>query len=338
MKKLLSMIVVVFSVFFLVACQDSEKDDIIDDSNKELVVLTSEELNEVIEELDLDAIGQNVFVLESSVGFSLDLTAVNEEIEMNFEASVDVNGEFNLYANLESFENSYIYAEVEFNYEIIGDAEQIIGMFEYLPEEELEAAITEFNKYKKASVVGKVYVIQGVLYLDLNVTIGGVSLTLKQYEQVFTEEDFDAFVEGLVVEDNSLIDFDITQIPEGIDFKTYKVGNSYQFEFWLSEEMLDSLYEQMTGGLEGLGDVEFDSTGDFNNYLAIRLSNVIERVVFVSEMNLEISFNDNMGTDATISIVTDINLDIDLNGKMPSGLPNVNDFADYEQGIGLPEF
>src|SRR5690554_2470324 len=256
MKKLLSMIVVVFSIFFLVACQDSEKDDIIDDSNKELVVLTSEELNEVIEELDLDAIGQNVFVLESSVGFSLDLTAVNEEIEMNFEASVDVNGEFNLYANLESFENSYIYAEVEFNYEIIGDAEQIIGMFEYLPEEELEAAITEFNKYKKASVVGKVYVIQGVLYLDLNVTIGGVSLTLKQYEQVFTEEDFDAFVEGLVVEDNSLIDFDITQIPEGIDFKTYKVGNSYQFEFWLSEEMLDSLYEQMTRSEEHTSELQ----------------------------------------------------------------------------------
>lgn len=340
MKKFLGMFLVVFSVFFLVACGDTENSDIIDDSNKELVVLSAEELNEVISELDLETIGQNIFVLESSVDFTLDLNANNEELEMSIEAGVDVNGKFNLYANLESFESSYIYSEVELSYEITGDAEQIIGMFSYMPEEELEDAIAEFNKFKKASVDGKVYVIQGVLYLNLEISVGGTTITLKQYEQVFTKEDFDVFVEGFVVEDNSEIDFnfDLTEIPEGIDFKTYKIGNAYQFEFWLNEETIDSLFETITGGFEEtLGDVEFETSGDFNNYLAVRLSNVIERVVFVSEMNLTASFTDMMGTNTEVSVSTDINFDLDLNGKMPNNLPTADDFDDYLEGIGLPE-
>lgn len=55
-------------------------------------------------------------------------------------------------------------------------------------------------------------------------------------------------------------------------------------------------------------------------------------------MNLTVNFNDMMGKDATISITTDINFDLDLNGTMPTGLPTVNDFNDYVEGIGLPEF
>lgn len=185
MKKILGMFLVIFSTFFLVACGDTEDNK--DDGNKELVVLTADELNEVIEELDLSSVGKNIFVLESSIDVSLDLSASNEELELDMEAGVNLNGEFNVYANLESFEKSYIYSEVELSYEITGDAEQIIGMFSYMPEEELEQAIVEFNKFRKASVVGKIYVIEGVLYLNLEVSVAGTTLTIKQYEQVFTE-------------------------------------------------------------------------------------------------------------------------------------------------------
>lgn len=330
MKKLLSVLLIIFSMLFLASCQDSKK---------EVVELTKEEMAEIVNKINFDTFGEDVFTLETDLNLNLNFKVSNDDIGELIDAGVKVLGKFNVSANLKEFEDSYVYAKIEFSYELLGDADDFIsGAGDDYFDDELD--IIDFETFRSASFAGNLYLIEGVLYIDLTVKAGGTTVNVKQYERVLTEEEFEEFKAGLVAEENEPIDInDFLDVPEIFELFTYKIGNSYQFEYWLTDDFDESIKSLLEGYLlTEFKEVEVNHKSDFKNYLAIKFSDVIEELMLISNINLEITAESEDGIIVEVSIVTDIDVDLNFNGTMPKDLPKAEDFTDYSEGFDLNIF
>lgn len=331
MKKLLSLFLIIFSVFFLVSCQDDKK---------ELVELTSEELNEIVSAIDFEAIGEDIFTLETNLDIKVNFKLSSESLEEELvDAGIKANGKFNVYANLKEFEGSYVYADIELSYELLGDAENFIeGVGDDYFDDELDSI--DFEKFRTASFTGNLYLIEGVLYIDITVKAGGTTVNVKQYEQVFTEEEFIEFKEGLISEENGSLDvIDFLDVPEHFKLFTYQIGDSYQFEYWLDEDLDESIAALLQQYLfMQFEDIEINHKSDFKNYFAIKFSDVFEKLMLVSNMDVELTAENEVGMTLEASIVTNVKVDLSFKGTMPKNLPKAEDFSDYSEGFDLSVF
>lgn len=332
MKKFLSFLLVIFSLIFLASC------GIFNSEKKEELDLTTEEVQSLIDEVDFTKVGEDVVSLEVKVDVAISLEGYDADLEKDFEAGANVEGKFNLYANLGDFEDSYIYVDVDLSYEIDLDLDDFMPPLNGDENDIFEQEKIMFEKYKKASFVGKAYIIEGVLYLDLKMSLGGTTVEIKQYEEVFTEEDYNNFLDEIRADEEDSEDgfnLNLENLPEELDFLIYAIGDSYQLELVLKDNLEDVLDEIIGSLMDIEFEVEIGEDAKFENNIAFRFKNVLEKVSLISLMDLDVSLSNDNGDSLDVSVLTDISLELNLKGKMPKKLPTKDDFKDYSEGIDL---
>jgi len=194
---------------------------------------------------------------------------------------------------------------------------------------------------RNASIVGKLYVIAGVAYVDATVITDGVELKIKRYEEVFTEEEFNEWKEGLGSENLEISELDIEELLEVADLKTYKVGDANLFEISLTKEKFEEAILAAIAKAEGdeapAPDLTITHNGAFDAKLSVKFQEAIEEVKAIAKMDLGIEFAMDLGggrnLQQEILVTNDFTFELNFKGKMPKGLPKAEDMKDYAYGL-----
>lgn len=342
MKKFFNVLLALFAMLLLVSCLPQKK------SEQEQVELSAAEAAALLDAVNLSESGKNVFSLETEIDlqFLITLPAPEEPgAEEPEDVGLKINGSVNVYADVQEFVGSYIYANVNLSYELVGDIDAFLApyleMLMLLAEPPFSLA-----DYSRASVVADIYVIEGIAYVDATITIAGVELSFKRYDVMFTAEDF-AASEGEVPgeEGMNITEADILELLEKADLTTYKIGDLYEFIISMRQEDFEALIQEMIADMLGemlpLGTlVTVTHNGEFRNEISLKFSQKLERVKFTSKMDVLIDVSA-IGAQFGINEVvmkTNISVDANFKARMPENLPGVEEFADYEQGIDMSIF
>lgn len=337
MKKFLSFLVLVLVSVFLVSCGEPKKKEI-QLSNQEVATMASA--------VSVNVDGKNVISLETKI----DLKVVLKGAEDSEVGDIELieKGEAAMYADLDEFSSSYIYAKVDANYEINGNLEDFIfsvmGLYDSELSEEDKAnflAMMNLDFPRNASIVGKLYVIAGVAYVDATVITDGVELKIKRYEEVFTEEEFNEWKEGLGSENLEISELDIEELLEVADLKTYKVGDANLFEISLTKEKFEEAILAAIAKAEGdeapAPDLTITHNGAFDAKLSVKFQEAIEEVKAIAKMDLGIEFAMDLGggrnLQQEILVTNNFTFELNFKGKMPKGLPKAEDMKDYAYGL-----
>lgn len=342
MKKFFNVLLALFAMLLLVSCLPQKK------SEQEQVELSAAEAAALLDAVNLSESGKNVFSLETEIDlqFLIKLPAPEEPgAEEPEDVGLKINGSVNVYADVQEFVGSYIYANVNLSYELVGDIDAFLApyleMLMLLAEPPFSLA-----DYSRASVVADIYVIEGIAYVDATITIAGVELSFKRYDVMFTAEDF-AASEGEVPgeEGMNITEADILELLEKADLTTYKIGDLYEFIISMRQEDFEALIQEMIADM--LGEmlppgtlVTVTHNGEFTNEISLKFSQKLERVKFTSKMDVLIDVSA-IGAQFGINEVvmkTNISVDANFKARMPENLPGVEEFADYEQGIDMSIF
>ena len=119
MKKLLSFILLTFGLVLLTSCS-------LFGEKREEVEMTVEQMQALVDEVDFSVIADDVFVLKTDIDIKTNFiikTVLEEDLELGFE----VLGSLGIYADLKTFEDSYIYANVDLSYELTGDVDKLFA-------------------------------------------------------------------------------------------------------------------------------------------------------------------------------------------------------------------
>jgi len=193
----------------------------------------------------------------------------------------------------------------------------------------------------KMSIDAKVYITNGNVYVDGTVVQGGTTVTVQnKYLDVFDEDDYDELVAGLEI-DFSDFEIDFEEIPEELKIKTYKVGDSYEFEMVVDTDVLDDLISEIEELLFGAFGEEasfvVNKNEDFLTKVTIKFSDRLEKITLNSKIDLELKseFEDEEAAEdnasLTINLFNDLKLTIDFKDKMPSGLPSLAQLEEFEE-------
>lgn len=338
MKKLLSFILLTFGLVLLTSCS-------LFGEKREEVEMTVEQMQALVDEVDFSVIADDVFVLKTDIDIKTNFiikTVLEEDLELGFE----VLGSLGIYADLKTFEDSYIYANVDLSYELTGDVDKLFATQLYDPVydgEELPLEIPEefdITRYTSGSFVGKIYVIKGTLYLNAKVTYPGTSIEIKQYEEVFTEEGFDLMKQMIENAFNSEEEkpFDVSSIPEDFGLNVYKIGDSYEFEIRTPAEIEELINDLMNFSLEYEElNINIIKNTAFDNYMTIKFSDKLEKIGLHSktDVHFKVSNTEESGESIEVKLFTKVNFTLDFKGKMPRNLPKETDLNDYIEGINL---
>ncbi|HQM18062.1 MAG TPA: hypothetical protein PKZ13_02075 [Bacilli bacterium] len=337
MKKFLSFLVLVLVSVFLVSCGEPKKKEI-QLSNQEVATMASA--------VSVSVDGKDVISLESNIDLKVVLKGA-EDSEVG-DIELIAKGEVAMYADLDEFSSSYIYVKVDAKYEINGNLEGFIFSLMGIDESELTEedkanflAMMNLDFPRNASVVGKVYVIAGVAYVDATIITDGVELKVKRYEEVFSEEEFNEWKEELDSEKIEISEMDIEELLEVANLKTYKVGDANLFEISLTKEKFE---EAILAAIEEAGDYDapvpdftITHNGPFDAKLSVKFQETIEEVKAAAKMNLGIEFAMDMGggmnLEQKILVTNDFTFELNFKGKMPKGLPKAEDMKDYAYGL-----
>ena len=342
MKKFFNVLLALFAMLLLVSCLPQKK------SEQEQVELSAAEAAALLDAVNLSESGKNVFSLETEIDlqFLIKLPAPEEPgAEEPEDVGLKINGSVNVYADVQEFVGSYIYANVNLSYELVGDIDAFLAPYleMLMPLAEPPFSLAD---YSRASVVADIYVIEGIAYVDATITIAGVELSFKRYDVMFTAEVF-AASEGEVPgeEGMNITEADILELLEKADLTTYKIGDLYEFiismrqedfEALIQEMIADMLYYMLPPGTL----VTVTHNGEFRNEISLKFSQKLERVKFTSKMDVLIDVSA-IGAQFGINEVvmkTNISVDANFKARMPENLPGVEEFADYEQGIDMSIF
>lgn len=339
MKKLLSFILLTFGLVLLTACG-------LFGEKREEVEMTVQEMQTLVNEVDFSTIADDVLALETDIDIKANLitkSALEEDMEIGFE----VKGSLGVYADLKTYEESYIYANVDLSYELTGDVDKLATPLEdpMLGEGEFPLEIPQdidFSKYTSGSFEGKIYIIKGTLYLNAKVSYPGTTLEVKQYDEIFTEEQFD-LLKGIL--ENAFNDqnptepiINISKLAEDLGLTIYKVGNSYELEMETPSEIEEMINDLMSFAVEYEElNVNIIKNTDFDNYMTIRFSDKLEKIGLHSktDVHFKVSNTEESGESIEVELFTKVNFTLDFAGKMPKNLPNQSDFTDYLKGIDL---
>lgn len=342
MKKFFNVLLALFAMLLLVSCLPQKK------SEQEQVELSAAEAAALLDAVNLSESGKNVFSLETEIDlqFLIKLPAPEEPgAEEPEDVGLKINGSVNVYADVQEFVGSYIYANVNLSYELVGDIDAFLAPYleMLMPLAEPPFSLAD---YSRASVVADIYVIEGIAYVDATITIAGVELSFKRYDVMFTAEDF-AASEGEVPgeEGMNITEADILELLEKADLTTYKIGDLYEFIISMRQEDFEALIQEMIADM--LGEmlppgtlVTVTHNGEFRNEISLKFSQKLERVKFTSKMDVLIDVSA-IGAQFGINEVvmkTNISVDANFKARMPENLPGVEKFADYEQGIDMSIF
>lgn len=342
MKKFFNVLLALFAMLLLVSCLPQKK------SEQEQVELSAAEAAALLDAVNLSESGKNVFSLETEIDlqFLIKLPAPEEPgAEEPEDVGLKINGSVNVYADVQEFVGSYIYANVNLSYELVGDIDAFLAPYleMLMPLAEPPFSLAD---YSRASVVADIYVIEGIAYVDATITIAGVELSFKRYDVMFTAEDF-AASEGEVPgeEGMNITEADILELLEKADLTTYKIGDLYEFIISMRQEDFEALIQEMIADM--LGEILPPGTlvtvthnGEFRNEISLKFSQKLERVKFTSKMDVLIDVSA-IGAQFGINEVvmkTNISVDANFKARMPENLPGVEEFADYEQGIDMSIF
>lgn len=342
MKKFFNVLLALFAMLLLVSCLPQKK------SEQEQVELSAAEAAALLDAVNLSESGKNVFSLETEIDlqFLITLPAPEEPgAEEPEDVGLKINGSVNVYADVQEFVGSYIYANVNLSYELVGDIDAFLAPYleMLMPLAEPPFSLAD---YSRASVVADIYVIEGIAYVDATITIAGVELSFKRYDVMFTAEDF-AASEGEVPgeEGMNITEADILELLEKADLTTYKIGDLYDFIISMRQEDFEALIQEMIADM--LGEmlppgtlVTVTHNGEFRNEISLKFSQKLERVKFTSKMDVLIdvsAIGAQFGINEVV-IKTNISVDANFKARMPENLPGVEEFADYEQGIDMSIF
>lgn len=342
MKKFFNVLLALFAMLLLVSCLPQKK------SEQEQVELSAAEAAALLDAVNLSESGKNVFSLETEIDlqFLIKLPAPEEPgAEEPEDVGLKINGSVNVYADVQEFVGSYIYANVNLSYELVGDIDAFLAPYleMLMPLAEPPFSLAD---YSRASVVADIYVIEGIAYVDATITIAGVELSFKRYDVMFTAEDF-AASEGEVPgeEGMNITEADILELLEKADLTTYKIGDLYEFIISMRQEDFEALIQEMIADM--LGEILPPGTlvtvthnGEFRNEISLKFSQKLERVKFTSKMDVLIdvsAIGAQFGINEVV-IKTNISVDANFKARMPENLPGVEEFADYEQGIDMSIF
>ena len=342
MKKFFNVLLALFAMLLLVSCLPQKK------SEQEQVELSAAEAAALLDAVNLSESGKNVFSLETEIDlqFLIKLPAPEEPgAEEPEDVGLKINGSVNVYADVQEFVGSYIYANVNLSYELVGDIDAFLAPYleMLMPLAEPPFSLAD---YSRASVVADIYIIEGIAYVDATITIAGVELSFKRYDVMFTAEDF-AASEGEVPgeEGMNITEADILELLEKADLTTYKIGDLYEFIISMRQEDFEALIQEMIADM--LGEmlppgtlVTVTHNGEFRNEISLKFSQKLERVKFTSKMDVLIDVSA-IGAQFGINEVvmkTNISVDANFKARMPENLPGVEEFADYEQGIDMSIF
>lgn len=355
MKKFFNVLLALFAMLLLVSCLPQKK------SEQEQVELSAAEAAALLDAVNLSESGKNVFSLETEIDlqFLIKLPAPEEPgAEEPEDVGLKIDGSVNVYADVQEFVGSYIYANVNLSYELVGDIDAFLAPYlEMLmllaepmegqpPAEPPAEPPFSLADYSRASVVADIYVIEGIAYVDATITIAGVELSFKRYDVMFTAEDF-AASEGEVPgeEGMNITEADILELLEKADLTTYKIGDLYEFIISMRQEDFEALIQEMIADM--LGEILPPGTlvtvthnGEFRNEISLKFSQKLERVKFTSKMDVLIdvsAIGAQFGINEVV-IKTNISVDANFKARMPENLPGVEEFADYEQGIDMSIF
>lgn len=355
MKKFFNVLLALFAMLLLVSCLPQKK------SEQEQVELSAAEAAALLDAVNLSESGKNVFSLETEIDlqFLIKLPAPEEPgAEEPEDVGLKIDGSVNVYADVQEFVGSYIYANVNLSYELVGDIDAFLAPYlEMLmllaepmegqpPAEPPAEPPFSLADYSRASVVADIYVIEGIAYVDATITIAGVELSFKRYDVMFTAEDF-AASEGEVPgeEGMNITEADILELLEKADLTTYKIGDLYEFIISMRQEDFEALIQEMIADM--LGEmlppgtlVTVTHNGEFRNEISLKFSQKLERVKFTSKMDVLIdvsAIGAQFGINEVV-IKTNISVDANFKARMPENLPGVEEFADYEQGIDMSIF
>lgn len=342
MKKFFNVLLALFAMLLLVSCLPQKK------SEQEQVELSAAEAAALLDAVNLSESGKNVFSLETEIDlqFLIKLPAPEEPgAEEPEDVGLKIDGSVNVYADVQEFVGSYIYANVNLSYELVGDIDAFLAPYleMLMPLAEPPFSLAD---YSRASVVADIYVIEGIAYVDATITIAGVELSFKRYDVMFTAEDF-AASEGEVPgeEGMNITEADILELLEKADLTTYKIGDLYEFIISMRQEDFEALIQEMIADM--LGEILPPGTlvtvthnGEFRNEISLKFSQKLERVKFTSKMDVLIdvsAIGAQFGINEVV-IKTNISVDANFKARMPENLPGVEEFADYEQGIDMSIF
>lgn len=366
MKKFFNVLLALFAMLLLVSCLPQKKSEQRDpvvpqEPEQEQVELSAAEAAALLDAVNLSESGKNVFSLETEIDlqFLITLPAPEEPgAEEPEDVGLKIDGSVNVYADVQEFVGSYIYANVNLSYELVGDIDAFLAPYlEMLmllaepmegqpPAEPPAEPPFSLADYSRASVVADIYVIEGIAYVDATITIAGVELSFKRYDVMFTAEDF-AASEGEVPgeEGMNITEADILELLEKADLTTYKIGDLYEFIISMRQEDFEALIQEMIADM--LGEmlppgtlVTVTHNGEFRNEISLKFSQKLERVKFTSKMDVLIdvsAIGAQFGINEVV-IKTNISVDANFKARMPENLPGVEEFADYEQGIDMSIF
>lgn len=315
-KRIALVLMIFLGIVFLTSC------DGLLGNQKEELELTNEERFSLFEEIDYGKVTDSVVSIKGSIDLDLNVKMEQEEAEENFELPFELRGSVELYASLKSYEEMFVYLNIEGSLD--GDLSMIT--MAGLP---------------KMSIDAKVYITNGNVYVDGTVVQGGTTVTVQnKYLDVFDEDDYDELVAGLEI-DFSDFEIDFEEIPEELKIKTYKVGDSYEFEMVVDTDVLDDLISEIEELLFGAFGEEasfvVNKNEDFLTKVTIKFSDRLEKITLNSKIDLELKseFEDEEAAEdnasLTINLFNDLKLTIDFKDKMPSGLPSLAQLEEFEE-------
>lgn len=318
MKKLFAVLMLMIGLFALAGC-----DLIGGEGNFKEVELSSEELQAEIEKIDLSLATENIVSMTTSIDLSLEIAATipmydyetEEVVDQELSGSVTIKGSAGIYANLKSFEEMFILAEIDITYDLELDD---LG-------EDIELGLT------KGFIKGKAYLTGGNAYLDLNIKEGGVEVSVKnQIKDVISEQEYEELIEELDFEPG---DFDLSDVLEELPYTVSKSKDKYKLEFNFMKANLEELVEMIDGLLfQGEGLLEVVENNKFESTAAIIFSEAIEKISFDADFDFAVGVSEEEGPDILITVVAKIEFELNFKGKMPK-LPSQSELDEYPEGF-----
>lgn len=300
MKKILLLVLVLFSGFLLASC-----------NNKKEVEVTHKEAQQMLAKVD----GQQTINETFSIKGKIDLTMESTETDSQGRKSgqeMKITGSIDAYGDVSSYENHYIYSHVVLK----------MNTKMYTSGSEAVSEVMDINM--------KLYMTKGNMYADSVNKVAGTTTTskVKSLNQ-FTKEDYNNLVE--VFKPNAEVEgskngLDIIQADT--EFNMYEVGGKHQLVIELSEAQLSGMF--------GLFGQFMDITVNKGNSikLTVTFGERFESASVVAKLDItmksKIEFSPDESTESKIK--GSLSLDIKTKVSKPRGLPSQETLDSWEEG------
>lgn len=303
MKRLLSLALIVVSVFLLASCGEKKKK----------LDVSYQEAQALLKEVDQSKTLDEVISFKGSVYFKFNMETKDAEGAVVEKNDMLVDGSLEVYVNAKTYEDFYVYAKLDLTLT-------------------MNSTDSEGSKGEGIGIKGVVYIIKDTVYLDGSVVKDGVEVKAKnKLTGAFTKVQYDEMMLSFKGEES--VQDSVFNLDENSVFELYKVGSSYEIQSKLTEDDIKGLLALFTLGM----DLEFK--GDTKAEFVMRFSDVIQSLKLNFNVEINIASKALEGQPVTKgSIIVRANVDFNMKSKMPSKLPTADDLSSFVEGGVLADF